>query len=228
MSRSLVGMALVVLAGCGGGGSGGSVGSGNTVSGTIGGQAFKPAEVVAVVAGPSTCSIESQTVTVKAFALRLSSSTGLCTDLEADPICKLTPSSQSATVVFADVGAISAPTLGAGTFSVDPDPANVVPGTGALTGTLVAAFGSSVATTAACPAGTAAQVAKGTLTVNAVSSTTITGTLDLTFGTLDQGGHFVAGSDTLKGDFRASVCGNLAADLCSLATTQGQCSSPHC
>lgn len=226
MRRSIIGLAWVVLAACGG--SSGSSNSGSPVSGTIGGQAFTPAEITAVVAGPATCSVQSQNVTVKAFALRLASFTGTCADLESDPLCKLVASSQSVTVVFADVGAVSSPTLGTGTFTVDPDPANAVPGTGALAGTLVASFGTSVTTTASCPAGTVAQVAKGTLKVTSVSSTAIGGSLDLTFGTLGQGGTFVPGTDTLKGNFTATVCGNLSADLCSLATTGGECSSPHC
>jgi hypothetical protein len=225
----LVGMAWVVLAACGGSSSsGGTVGGANTVTGTIGGQAFTPAEVSAVEAGPATCTVSSQTVSLKAFALRLSSSTGTCTDLESDPLCKLVASSREVTVVFADVGAVASPSLGTGTFTVDPDPTNVVPGTGSLTGTLVVAFGGSVATTSTCPAGTAGQVAKGTLTVTHMSSTSITGSLDLTFGTLSAGGTFVPGADTLKGAFNATMCGNLAADLCSLATTGGQCASPHC
>ncbi len=227
MQRMLVGLACVVaLAGCGGSSS--SSGGGSTVAGTIGGQAFTPAEVSAVVAGPSTCSVASQTVDVKAFALRFSSATGTCTDLESDPLCKLTASSREVTVVFADVGAVASPTLGTGTFSVDPNPANVVPGTGPLAGTLVASFGGSVQTTASCPAGTVGQVAKGTLKVTGVSSTAISGSVDLTFGTVGSGGTFTPGTDTLKGSFTANVCGNLAADLCSLATTGGECSSPHC
>jgi hypothetical protein len=223
MRRPFVGMAFVMLAACGGGSSS----SGNPVSGTIGGQPFTPAEVSAVLAGPATCSVASQTVNVKAFAVRLASFTGICADLQSDPLCRLRASAQSVTVVLADVGAVSSPTLGTGTFTVDPNPANVMPGSGALTGTLVASFGTLVTTTASCPLGTEAQVAKGTLTVTGVSSTTITGSLDLTFGTL-QGGTFTPGADTLKGDFTATVCGNLLTDLCSLATTGGECSSPHC
>ncbi len=227
MRRMLVGVVFALLAACGGGSSGGSSG-GNTVTGTIGGQAFTPAEVSAVVAGPATCAVASQTVDLKAFALRFSSATGTCAALESDPLCKLTASAREVTVVFADVGAVASPALGAGTFAVDPNPANVVPGTGPLTGTLVAAFGGSVETTAACPLGTTGQVAKGTLTVKSVGSSAISGSVDLTFGTMSAGGTFTPGSDTLKGSFTASVCGNLAADLCSLATTGGQCASPHC
>ncbi len=227
MRRSIAGLAWVVLAACGGGG-GGSGGS-TPVSGTIGGQPFTPAEASAVVAGPATCTVQSQTVSVKAFALRFTSYTGACTDLTSDPLCKLTASSQSAMVVFADVGAVSPPTLGAGTFQVDPDPTNVRPGGGALAGTLVASFGGYVATTASCPAGTTARVAKGTLTVTSVSATEIAGSIDVIFGTLGTGNTFVPGTDTLKGDFTATVCGTLAADLCSLATAGGQCGgSLHC
>jgi len=226
MRRCLVGIAWVALTACGGGG-----GSSSTpVSGTIGGQAFTPAEVSAVIAGPETCTVLSQTVAVKAFAVRLASFTGTCTDLASDPLCKLEASSRSVTVVFADIGvAAVGPALGAGTFDVDPNPANAQAVTsGPLTGTLYASFAASVATTDQCPVGTVGQVAKGTLKVTSVDATKIAGTMDLTFGTVDQSFNFTPGTDKLKGDFTATVCTGTVGDLCSLATTGGQCMSPHC
>jgi hypothetical protein len=229
MRRWLVGMASVALAACGSGSGSGGGGS-HAVAGTIGGQAFTPAEVSAVVAGPATCTVQTNTVDVKAFAIRLASFTGVCADLASDPLCKLDASSRSVTLVFADIGvAGTAPALGAGTFQVDPNPANAqVVTSGPLAGTLYASFATAVETGATCPAGTVGQVAKGTLTIGSVDAATVTGSLDLTFGTVDQAFAFTPGTDTLKGDFTATVCAEAIGDLCSIATTGGQCSSPHC
>ncbi len=226
MRRWLVGIAWVALTACGGGGGG----SGSTaVSGTIGGQAFTPAEVSAVEVGPAMCTVLSQNVNVKAFAVRLASFTGICNDLASDPLCKLEANARSVTVVFADIGAVAGPTLGTGTFNVDPDPTNAQAVTsGPLAGTLYVAFAGAVTTTASCPVGTVGEIAKGTLTITAVDSSKITGSMDLTFGNVDQHGTFTAGTDTLKGDFTATVCGTPTFDLCTLATTGGSCMSPHC
>ncbi len=227
MRRWLVGIGWIALTACGGGGSG----SGPTpVSGTIGGTAFTPAEVSAVEVGPAMCTVLSQSVNVKAFAIRLASFTGICTDLASDPLCKFEASSRSVTVVFADIGvATVGPTLGAGTFNVDPNPANAQAVTsGPLAGTLYASFAGAVTTTSSCPVGTVGQVAKGTLTITAMDSTKITGSMDLTFGTVDGSFNFTPGTDRLKGDFTATVCGTPTFDLCTLATTGGQCTMPHC
>lgn len=226
MRRCLVGIAWITLTACGGGGGSSS----NPVSGNIGGQPFAPAGTSAVVAGPAMCTVLSQNVNVKAFAVRFATFADVCPDLASDPLCKLEASSRSVTVVFADIGvAGTGPSLGTGTFNVDPNPANAqAVTTGPLAGTLYASFAASVTTTASCPAGTVGQVAKGTLTISTVNSTTIAGSLDLTFGTVDQAFNFTPGTDTLKGDFSATVCTQSIGDLCSLATTGGQCTMPHC
>lgn len=222
MRRLLVGT-LFAVAACGGGGGSGS----NAVSGTIGGRAFTPAESVAVVAGPADCT-QPVPITVKAFAIRFADFTGVCTDLEADPLCRLRASSRIVSVVFADVKGLADATLGPGTFDVNPNPAVLAPQTsGPLAGTAVATFAVGITTGASCPVGTEATVAKGTLTVGSVSPTAISGSIDLTFGTLS-GGTFNPGPDTLKGDFTATVCGGTVPDVCSLAAAGGQCASPIC
>ncbi len=226
MRRWLLGITWVALTACGGGGgSSGSTG----VSGTIGGQAFKPAEVSAVIAGPSTCTVPTD-FTAKAFAIRLGDFTGVCTDLESDPLCKLKASARSVTVVFADVGAVNpTPTLGTGTFAVSPDPTNaVLQTTGPLAGTLVASFAVSTVTGASCPTDAVAQVAQGTLRVDSVTATSITGNVDLTFGDWN-GTTFTAGTDKLKGDFTATVCAASISDVCPLAASGGACMGmPSC
>lgn len=236
MRRSLVGFVVVSLAACGGGGGGG--GSTSTApSGTIGGQAFTPAETVAVVTGTSTCPIPGgggATFSAKAFALRFGDFTGECTDLESDALCKLKANARTITIVFADVGATASPTLGAGTFTLTTDPTSLTSAelhtdpADPLAGTLSLAFGGSVATTATCPANTVGQVAQGTLKVTSVSATGITGSVDLTFGTLN-GSTFVPGTDKLKGDFKATTMCTPISDVCSLAATGGACTGvPTC
>jgi len=224
MRSWLVGVAAVsMMAACGGGGGGSSEGA---VSGTIGGQAFTPTETRAVIAGPSNCTVQSTPVNVKAFALRFASFTGVCTALASDPLCELTHSAQTVSVVFADVGVGGvSPTLGAGTFTLTSDPTSL---TGAeahtnpsdpLVGTLSIAFGGAVVTGASCQMATAPQAAQGTLTVKSVTASEITGSVDLTFGT---------GTDMLKGDFAAALCSPIT-DVCPLAETGGTCSgTPTC
>lgn len=226
--RKLFIATLLVASGCG------SSSSSKPVSGTISGQPFTPTEVSAVTAGPASCT-QPVSFEAKAFAVRMASFTGVCTDLTADPLCKLQASARTVTVVFADVGATSAPTLGAGTFAVNPNPANaVIQTSGPLAGTLVAAFAMSVTTGADCSTGTEEEVAKGTLRVDSVNGTTITGSVDLTFGQYDAVHDvFTPGTDTLKGDFTATVCAqSITSDqLCALAGAGGQCSDmsgPHC
>ncbi len=231
MRRWLVGIGWVALTACGGGG--GSSGS-TAVSGTIGGQAFTPADTVAVIAGPSTCT-DPTTFTAKAFALRFADYTGACTEIESDPLCKLKASSRTVTIVFADVQATAPqPALGAGTFTLTTDPTSLTSAVlhtdpaDPLVGTLSVAFGGSVVTTATCPASTSAQIAQGTLKVSSVSSTGITGSVDLTFGTLN-GSTFVPGTDKLKGDFTATTMCTPISTVCPLAATGGVCSgAPTC
>ena len=223
MRRWLVGFGFVALTACGGGGGGSSS---NPVSGTIGGQAFTPAEVSAVVAGPSHCTVMSNDVDVKAFALRFASFTGVCTALASDPLCELTHSAQSVTVVFADVGVgMTPPTLGAGTFTLTTDPTSLTSAeahtnpSDPLVGTLSIAFGGAIVTDATCQMATAPQVAQGTLTVSSVSATQIKGSVDLTFGT---------GTDKLKGDFTAALCSPIE-NVCPLADSGGTCTgAPTC
>src|SRR5512142_2849807 len=164
MRRSLVGFVVLSLAACGGGGGGSSS---TAASGTIGGQTFTPAETVAVIAGPSTCSHPAP-FTGKAFALRFADFTGACTEIDSDPLCKLKASSRTVTIVFADVGATAQPTLGAGTFTLTTDPTSLTSATlhtdpaDPLAGTLSVAFGGSIVTTATCPLNTSPQIAQGT------------------------------------------------------------------
>lgn len=218
-------VALTVSTACGG--SSGST-TGATASGTIGGQPFVPAEASAVLAGPANCSVPTA-FAVKAFAVRLASFSGVCTGLQSNPLCKLTPSATEVTVVFADVGVASvAPALGPGTFTLSTDPAApTLQTSGPLAGTLVSAFALATVTGTTCPVGTSTQVAQGTLQVKSVSPTAITGTLDLTFGRLS-GGTFTPGTDTLRGDFSATVCGQPIDDVCALASAGGQCTAPTC
>ena len=238
MRKLLMGFLVVLGAGCGGGG-GGSSGQSGPATGTISGQAFTPAAVSAVTAGPATCS-QPTTFTAKALAVRFASyagasSTDVCTNLTSDPLCKLKASATTVTVAMADIEGTAGPTLGPGTFNVTANPASAANVTfqtsGPLAGTATIAFAASVATGTSCPASAQAAVAQGTLIIDAITSTDVTGSIDLTFGTYDAAtDKFTPGQGTLSGAFDAPLCSEaIAFDLCSLAANAGTCGgTPSC
>ncbi len=231
--RKLLALAAAAALGCGSSSS-----SSTPVSGTISGKAFTPTETVAIRAGPATCQVTQPggstqvDANVSAFAVRLASYSGVCADF-ADPFCKLHTNAVNVTVLFADLGFLGVTSkLAPGTWNVNPDPTAVqaqLQGS-ALAGTFVVAYAGAVVTTATCPLGTTAAVAQGILTIKEIGASTITGNVDLTFGTL-AGGTFTADGSTLKGDFSASVCPGVVPDaqLCGLAASQATCpTTPTC
>jgi hypothetical protein len=221
--------ALLVAAGCGSSGGGSKL-----VGGTISGQAFKPVEAVAIRTDAASCTVPVLgAIEARALALRFSSYTNTCADFD-DPFCLLHASSQNVTVIFADLSQIAGRSaLAAGTYTLNPNPTVVQPQTsGPLAGTALVAFAASVTTSAACVP--SPLVAQGTLRLDQVDGTTVTGNVDLTFGHLDPATQaFTPDGSTLSGDFSATVCGNTISqdELCGLAGSGGQCtahSGPHC
>ena len=160
--RKLVLVTLFVVA-CGGSSKSG----GGGVSGTVGGKAFTPAEVRALVVGTGStpCSLPipggggNLSFGVSALAITFSSFANACADLTASE-CRLHANAQDVTVLHALLGATgAAPALAPGTFTIHSSPATATPD---ASGHLVVAFAESVATGAAptC-AGTPSPAAEG-------------------------------------------------------------------
>jgi hypothetical protein len=215
--RSLVLVSLFLMA-CGSS-------SGDGVSGTVGGRAFSPVEVKAVLTdtGSTPCSLPnpvgggSITFGVAATAISFTSYANACGDY-ASGQCTLHADAQNVTVLLAKLDPLAptvAPALTPGTFTVTASPAAVTPdGSGRLN----VAFAQALATAAApaCAGTPSPSVAGGTLRVDEVSATRVVGNVNLTF----------ADGSKLAGDFAADVCAGAEPDICSLATSQSLCTLP--
>ncbi len=208
--RKLWIIAMLAATGCGGSSSSSSSGP----SGTIAGRSFSSAEVVAVAAGPTPCSIPGvpTTLQVSALAIGLASYTGLCGDFSS-PFCTFHRSAQDVTVVLANAALVGTP-VAPGTYTVNPSFTPVV-GPGSLS--VVGA--ASVGTDTACAPTTATPSSGSSIRIDSVSAATVTGHVDITFS---DGGR-------LQGDFSAPVCAGVTPDICALAQSQGTCSTtPQC
>ena len=208
MRKLAVLLGLAALA-CGSGN-----GSSSPASGTVGGSAFTPAEVVAASAGPASCALAGfGAAQVAGVAVRFATFTGTCADLTA-PTCRSHRSSRSVTILVARAATSSA------SAAITPGTYNVVKGATQFTinisGAAELAVGSSATTDAQCAeTGSAAQ---GSLRLDQVSASIVSGHVDVTF---DDGGK-------LQGDFAASVC-PFPPDACTIATAQALCTgTPVC
>ncbi len=225
--RKLLVLAVVSVfaAACGGGSS---KSSGPTpLGGTIGGRAFTPTEVKALVVGtgstPCTGIPVVDTVGVKALALQITSYANACSDFDAvGGACSLHQGAQAVTVVFAKLNAVppnGEPTLSPGTFTIHDSPATTdVEGVGVLH----ACFAEEITTATGdttCNGGTPTpnlSVNGGTLRLDTVSGPTITGHISVSFQ--NNGG-------SLDGDFSATVC-SASPDICSLTSSGQICTLP--
>ena len=203
------------LAACGSSSNGG----GNGLSGTIGGRAFSPVDVEAIVAGTgaSPCPVPlgggTVDVGVKALALEMTSYANACGDFTSSQ-CKLHQNAQSVLVLFARLNPLgSEPPLATGTYTVYASPTVVNPD--GSTGLLFVAYAQALTTDATCVGTPKGSVQGGTIRFDQVTGP-VTGHVSLTF---------VDGS-SLDGDFSAPICGGVSPDVCSLATAQALCTMP--
>lgn len=209
--RRLLLVSVFVLA-CGGSSDDG----GGGVSGTVGGRSFAVREVRAIPAGTGStpCTVPVLgAVGVKAFALDFASYADACGDY-ATSQCRLHQNAQNVTLILAKINpAGTEPALGPGTYTVYGSATTAVPdGTGLLN----VAFAQALATDATCIGAPSDSVSGGTLRLDQVSGTAISGNVSLTF----QDGS------SLRGDFSAPVCAGPSPDICQLASAQALCTLP--
>lgn len=217
--RKLVLVSAFLLA-CGGSSSSNG-GGGGPLAGIVGGRAFTPVDVSAVVTGsgstPCTVPVLGQ-VGIRAMALEFTSYAGVCADY-AKGTCQLHASAQRVTVVFALLDpAKGEPVIKPGSYTIYPDITTTVPDGNLLRVNYAQALATGPATPAPGCAGSPTAAASGTLRIDQVTATTVTGHLSVTF----------TGGDALQGDFTAPVCAT-APDVCTLAQTTQLCTgSPTC
>ena len=218
--------ASVLASACGGNSSSG--GGTTPLSGTIGGRAFSPADVRALVAGSGTtpCLVSipgtgTVPVGIKAFAVEITSYADACGDF-ATSTCKFHQNAQSVMLLFAKLNPPSIanpnpaePALSPGNYTVYASPATAIPDANGL---LTVTFAQSIATDATCGGGTptpAPSVQGGTLRLDQVTGP-ITGHVSVTF----------TGGGSLDGDFSAPLCSGPSPDVCGLAIAGALCTLP--
>jgi len=186
-------------------------------AGTIMGQPFTPAgETALVLSQPSTCTYSGTTATATGIALGFSTSTGLCPFVKQYGSC-----TNRANATTVSLLVLRANVSGTGT-----SPGPVQPGTYAVfTGALPAIDGQgnvAVAVADITKTGDAPTCTEpsnipsptgGTVRIDAISSTHVTGSADVTFSD----GSRVAGS------FDVPTC-DFATDVCTALT----CTTPAC
>jgi hypothetical protein len=213
--RKLVLVLVSALAlACGGSDSGGGTPSA-PVLGTVGGRAFSPAEVRAVVvgSGQAPCTIATQTLGVKALALELTSYANACGDFTA-ATCPARSSPQAVTILFARLNGIppfAEPTIAPGTYTISTKITDALPDSSGL-GQLYLAFAEAAADGATCASPPAVT---GTLRLDSVTGP-ITGHVAVTF----------ASGGSIAGDFSAPICPGVTPEVCALATAPALCALP--
>ncbi len=216
LSHAFAAAALASLAACGSSSSSSS--SGSPVSGTVGGKAFTLTEARAVrasTADGTSCTLPViGAASISAMALDLATYTGVCGDYSSAN-CVLHGGTEKVTVILAKLtpSGTVAPTLSAKTYTVSSSLAGALPDG---QGNFLVVYAQALATGAApgCAGTPSPAVDGGTLVINALSATSVSGHLDVTF----QDGS------SAKGDFTADVCGSASPDICGLATTEQLCS----
>lgn len=217
--RKLVLVSAFVVA-CGGSSSS----NGGALSGTVGGRAFAPVEVRAITAASALdapCQVPlggtgTVPVAIRGLAIDIASYADACGDY-ASGACLLHANAQNVTVLFAKVSTdlTHQPAFASGSYTIYDSPTTVIPdGTG--TG-LTVTYARATATGASpgCVPTSSDAVTGGTLRLDTVTGSTITGHVSVTF----------KDGSSLQGDFSAPVCG-AAPDICLLATTQALCTPP--
>lgn len=216
--KKLVLVSAFVIA-CGGGSSSNG---GGPLSGTIGGRAFTPVEVKAIITSATAdpCTVpQIGAAGIRGMAIEATSYAGACGDYTS-ATCQVHASAQSVTVIFALLDPSGAvPQIRPGTFPIRSSftQIDVDNSTGSLLWRVV--YAQSLATGPATPApgcaGSPATAVSGTLRVDQVTGSAVTGYLTVTF----------EDGSSAQGDFTAPLCPT-APDVCTLATEQQFCTPP--
>ncbi len=186
-------------------------------AGTIMGQPFTPAEATALVLSqPATCTYSGITATATGLAMGFSSSSGLCAFVKQYGSCtnRANATTVSLLVVRANVtGTGTSPgPIQPGTYSVYTGTLPGVDGQGNLTVAVVDITKTGDAPTCTEPSNIPTPTG-GTVRIDAIGSTHITGSADITFSD----GSRVAGA------FDVPTC-DFATDVCAALT----CTNPSC
>ena len=205
MRRVLAGCAAsIVLAACGGGGdenppppqcpapappSGDLAGSGGGLG------TFTPVEMAALVAGPTTCTLTGiGTLSVAGIFLGFTSYQGICSLLTQYGVCFDKANGTIVGVQIANAGVLQQPVPGPGTYTV-----------GTTGSTVTSAGYSRSGASCSTPVSSSANTG-GTITIDAVTTTQVTGSASLTF----------ADGSTLAGTFTAARP-QVSVNVCQLA-----------
>jgi hypothetical protein len=201
------------------------------VSGTVAGQPFTPTSVKGATADPTLCTTLPQPLgaaAVSAVALSFDTTGAFCSDL-GSASCPYHPNGKSVTVFVANVVQATAanpnptaPRIGPGTYTVDPaSTVNVITG-----GSPLVVTATDVAVDAACtpiPYTPISGLKGGTVRIDTITATQITGYVDIKFCGADP-----SCKDYVKGTFTADMCSGV--NICSAAAAQTTCSvagMPH-
>ncbi len=207
---------VIVLFGLAGVACGSNSASSGGVSGTVGGTAFVPSEIVAARAEPGPCVVPGGLPAgdVAAVAIRFATFSGSCADLVASQ-CASHRNSRSVTLIVARAAVPPASAaVGPATYTVVANPGSF---SLSLGGTAELAIGNSTSTDAACA--DSSSTATGSVRLDEVSASRVAGHVDVSF---EDGGK-------LQGDFSALVC-PAAPDACTVAkalvAAQAICTGP--
>ncbi len=217
LSHAFAAVALAVLAACGSSSS--SSGGGSPVTGTVGGHAFAVTEARAIraaTADGTSCSLPViGASSISAMAIDFATYAGVCNDYTA-ATCVLHAGTEKVTVILAKLtpAGTTAPALATGTYSVGSSLTSALPdGHGNLQVVYAEALATGAAPTCS---GTPSPAASGTLVISALSSTSVSGHLDVTF----------EDGSTAKGDFTVDVCASVNPNICQIGETGQLCAPP--
>jgi hypothetical protein len=183
-------------------------------TGTVLGQPFTPVDGSALVLGEKTCTVAGFQASTTGVLLGFGSFQGLCSFVTSTQFCGVKANSTFVTALVARANVLgrTAPAVVPGTYSVaatipSPDAQGDV--------SVVSAVIARTGTAPVCEETLGApEATSGTVRIDSISDSRITGTVDLTF----EGGSRVQGAfDVVRCGFQTDVCAVLAAG-------EGECS----